>query len=217
MERNNSLVIGDLPGAPSGGDSDGSPSAGCRIPPYRTTRRLELRLLSRNSQLQLGQILSLATVSSRSSDSAETASAASKAIGVAGSPNGASGARRLRCGCRREPSAQARRNVGSRRWHRARSSTAGAAKQRGRSLRGSTAPIGAIAVRRSALPAACRQAPPRENRLPHRRSGRSRPDRRNDRRSLPDRQRSTTVFAVSSASMPPEKRCGVQDTVMRKI
>ena len=55
-------------------------------------RRLELRLLSTNSQLQLGQILSLATVSSRSSDSAETASAASKAIGVAGSPNGLPGA-----------------------------------------------------------------------------------------------------------------------------
>src|SRR5690606_9568106 len=55
-------------------------------------RRLELRLLSTNSQPQLGQILRRPTVSSRSSDSAETASATSKAIGVAGSPNGRPGA-----------------------------------------------------------------------------------------------------------------------------
>ena len=53
-------------------------------------KRLELRLLSRNSQLQFGQTFSFFRLAPLSSDRAETASAVSNGNGCPASPNGAS-------------------------------------------------------------------------------------------------------------------------------
>jgi hypothetical protein len=175
--------------------------------------RLPLRLRSRNSQLQLAQILIRAEASSQSSPSADFASAAVKAMGASPVlPNLRSvagvGESRLvfALECRRAGAQQPRQ--GSRRLFAApcpgakqrvdRLAQLDDAVLRGRGVRHRHPPaaqlVGAVDGRRLG----------EAGDLAGSRNGRSRAGS----------PRSTTVFAMSSASAPPEKRCGVQSTAM---
>ncbi len=174
-------------------------------------RRLELRLLSRNSHPQFGQALSFVDASPESSDSAETASAASNASGADGSPNGF---RACRCqqNCRRDrprkrAAAPADAPFRCRRPRR-RSETAG------RPFPGLPGPA-ALSLRDRPLSSA--RPPSSPARKPEAADANRAISAGSSKRSkLRDGSpRRTTVFAVSSTSAPPAKRCFVQETAMR--